>query len=122
MRIEKESINLVKNFLDLGVKIRHVKNLAPINFAVSNHGLIATVEEMDNGQMVQNLLTSNEFTYIKHFSSMFEQLWKGGLDARHRIKNIEDNVDFADIEIIQNPMESIIRRRYMVISANKKLN
>ena len=37
MRIEKESVNLVKKFLDLGVKIRHFKNLAPINFAVSNH-------------------------------------------------------------------------------------
>lgn len=122
MRIEKESINLVKKFLDLGVEIRHVKNLAPINFAVSNHGLIATVEEMDNGQMVQNLLTSNEFTYIKHFSSMFEQLWKGGLDARHRIRNIEDNVDFAEIEIIQNPVDSIARGWDMAISARKEIN
>ena len=49
MRIEKDSINLVKNFLKLGVKIRHVKNLAPINFAVSKHGLIATVEEISCG-------------------------------------------------------------------------
>ena len=122
MRIEKESINLVKKFLNLGVKIRHVKNLAPINFAVSKHGLIATVEEMHEGRMAQNLLTSNERSYIKHFSSMFEQLWKEGLDARFRIKDIEEKVGMAEIEIIQNPEDAIARGWDMVRSARKEVN
>jgi len=122
MRIEKESVNLVKKFLNLGVKIRHVKNLAPINFAVSKHGLIATVEEMDGGRMVQNLLTSNERSYIKHFSSMFEQLWKEGLDASYRIKDIEEKNGIAEIEIIQNPVDAIARGWDMVRSARKEVN
>ena len=122
MRIEKESVNLVKKFLNLGVKIRHVKNLAPINFAVSKHGLIATVEEMDGGRMVQNLLTSNEQSYIKHFSSMFEQLWKEGLDASYRIKDIEEKNGIAEIEIIQNPVDAIARGWDMVRSARKEVN
>jgi hypothetical protein len=122
MRIEKESVDLVKKFLNLGVEIRHVKNLAPINFTVSKHGLIATVEEMNGGRMVQNLLTSNERTYIKHFSSMFEQLWKEGLDASYRIKDIEENVGVAEIEIIQNPVNAIDRGWDMVRSARKEVN
>ncbi|MDP9305787.1 MAG: HAMP domain-containing histidine kinase, partial [Thermoproteota archaeon] len=122
MRIEKDSINLVKKFLKLGVKIRHVKNLAPINFAVSKHGLIATVEEMTGGGMIQNLLTSNEGSYIKHFTSMFEQLWKEGVDARYRIKDIEENVGIAEIEIIRNPIDSIARGWDMVRSARKEIN
>jgi two-component system sensor histidine kinase VicK len=122
MRIEKESVDLVKKFLNLGVEIRHVKNLAPINFTVSKHGLIATVEEMNGGRMVQNLLTSNERTYIKHFSSMFEQLWKEGLDASYRIKDIEENVGGAEIEIIQNPVNAIDRGWDMVRSARKEVN
>jgi len=122
MRIEKDSINLVKKFLKLGVKIRHVKNLAPINFAVSKHGLIATVEEMAGGGRIQNLLTSNEGSYIKHFTSMFEQLWKEGVDARYRIKDIEEKVGIAEIEIIRNPIDSIARGWDMVRSARKEIN
>jgi two-component system, OmpR family, sensor histidine kinase VicK len=122
MSIEKESVDLVKKFLNLGVKIRHVKNLAPINFTVSKHGLIATVEEMDEGRMVQNLLTSNERSYIKHFSSMFEQLWKDGLDASYRIKDIEEKIGIAEIEIIQNPMDAIAQGWDMVRSARKEVN
>ncbi|HXV88187.1 MAG TPA: ATP-binding protein [Nitrososphaeraceae archaeon] len=122
MRIEKDSVKLVKKFLKLGVKIRHVKNLAPINFAVSKYGLIATVEEMTGGGMIQNLLTSNEGSYIKHFSSMFEQLWKEGVDARYRIKDIEEKVGIAEIEIIRNPVDSISRGWDMVRSARNEIN
>jgi two-component system, OmpR family, sensor histidine kinase VicK len=122
MRIEKDSVNLVKKFLRLGVNIRHVKNLAPINFAVSKDGLIAAVEEMNGGGMVQNLLASNEGSYIKHFSSMFEQLWKEGIDARYRIKDIEEKVGIAEIEIIRNPVDSIGRGWNMVSSARKEIN
>jgi signal transduction histidine kinase len=122
MRIEKDSVKLVKKFLRLGVKIRHVKNLAPINFAVSKNGLVATVEEMKGGGMIQNLLTSNERSYIKHFTSMFEQLWKEGVDARYRIKDIEEKVGIAEIEIIRNPVDSIARGWDMVKSARKEID
>ena len=122
MRIEKESVKLVKKFLKLGVKIRHVKNLAPINFAVSKNGLVATVEEMKGGGMIQNLLTSNERSYIKHFTSMFEQLWKEGIDAQYRIKDIEEKVGIAEIEIIRNPVDSIARGWDMVKSARKEID
>jgi two-component system, OmpR family, sensor histidine kinase VicK len=124
MRIEKDSVNVVKKFLNLGIKIRHVNNLAPINFAVSKHGLITTVEEINEGGMgiVQNILSSNEGSYIKHFSSMFEQLWKEGIDARYRIKDIEKKVGIAEIEIIRNPVDSIARGWDMVRSARKEIN
>lgn len=122
MGIEKDSVKLVKKFLKLGVKIRHVKNLAPINFAVSKSGLVATVEEMKRGGMIQNLLASNERSYIKHFTSMFEQLWKEGVDARYRIKDIEEKVGIAEIEIIRNPVDSIARGWDMVRSARKEID
>lgn len=122
MRIEKDSVKLVKKFLKLGVKIRHIKNLAPINFAVSKNGLIATVEDMKGGGMIQNLLTSNERLYIKHFTSMFEQLWKEGVDAQYRIKDIEKKVGIAEIEIIRDPIDSIARGWDMVRSSRKEID
>ena len=122
MQIEKDSIKLVKKFLKLGVNIRHVKNLAPINFAVSENGLVATIEEMKGGGMIQNLLISNEKSYIKHYTSMFEQLWKEGVDARYHIKDIEERVVIAEIETIRNPVDSIARGWDMVRSAQKHID
>jgi hypothetical protein len=53
---------------------------------------------------------------------MFEQLWKEGLDARYRIKDIEEKVGIAEIEIIRNPVDSIGRGWDMVKSARKEID
>ena len=52
---------------------------------------------------------STERTYINHYNSIFEELWKNGIDATERIKDIEAGLDTAEIEIIQNPKEAIER-------------
>jgi two-component system, OmpR family, sensor histidine kinase VicK len=66
---DKVSIELVKTFINLGTQIRHVKKLASMNFVVGDKEVIATIEKMEGGKMVQSLLTSNEPMYIKHFYS-----------------------------------------------------
>jgi signal transduction histidine kinase len=53
---------------------------------------------------------------------MFEQLWKEGVDARYRIKDIEEKVGIAEIEIIRNPVDSIARGWDMVKSARKEID
>jgi nitrogen-specific signal transduction histidine kinase len=109
IKLEKDDIDLIKTFLDLGMQIRHVKNLSLMNFAVSDKALNATIEKMEGGKTVQNLLTSNDPNYVKHFYSIFEELWNDGIDAADRIKDIEEGVDLADIEVIQNPKTAITR-------------
>jgi two-component system, OmpR family, sensor histidine kinase VicK len=54
-------------------------------------------------------LTSNDPNYVKHFYSIFEDLWNDGIDAADRIKDIEEGIDFAEIEVIQNPKTAIAR-------------
>src|SRR5919197_1558300 len=103
--VDKDNADLVRRFLRLGVQIRHVKNMPPIDFAVSDKEMIATIDKMEGGEMVQSLLVSNESAYIDHFNSIFEELWKNGIDAEDRINAIEEGVDAEDIEIIQNPAE-----------------
>jgi phospho-acceptor domain-containing protein len=98
--IDKDSIDLVKLFLNIGVQIRHVKNLTPMNFAVDNRHFNATIDKMEGGKIMESLLTSNEPAYISHYNSIFEDLWKNGTDAVERIKEIEEGVDLADIEVI----------------------
>ncbi len=100
--IDKANIRLVKIFLEAGIKLRHVRNLPPMSFGVSDKQIAATIEKMESGRRVQSLLMSNEPLYLKHFSSIFEELWKNGMNASTRISEIEEGTE-SDIEVIQNP-------------------
>jgi signal transduction histidine kinase len=104
--IQKESLEIVKKFLDMGMQIRHVKNLPPMNFALGDREINATIEKMEKGKIVQSLLTSNEPLFIKHFHSIFENLWYSGIDAIDRIKELEQGIESEGIEIIRNPFEA----------------
>ena len=98
--IDKDSIDLVKMFLKEGIQVRHVKNLTPMNFAVDTKHFYATIDKMEEGKIMDSLLVSNEPAYISHYNSIFEKLWKNGVDAIERIKDIEAGVDLTDIEVI----------------------
>jgi two-component system sensor histidine kinase VicK len=116
--IDYESKDLVNIFLDAGIQIRHVKNLPPMNFAVDARYFHATVEKMERGKMMRSLLTSNEPVYVNHYNSIFEVLWKNGIDAVQRIRDINEGIDLADIEVI--PRSSRARIVYLELVRNAK--
>jgi signal transduction histidine kinase len=104
--IDRDSVEIVQQFLKIGMHIRHVKNIPPIDFAVSDKEMIATIEKLEgSGEMAKSLLSTNDQPYLAHFISIFEQLWKSGIDAKNRIRDIEEGIDTEGIEIIQNPVE-----------------
>src|SRR5215218_3972521 len=119
--IEKDSADLVRTFLNIGVQIRHVKNMPPIDFSVSDKEMMATIEKMEGGQMAQSLIVSNEPAYIDHFTFIFEELWKNGIDASDKIRDIEQGIDQANIEIISNPKEGIKRAWSIIKSAKEEV-
>jgi len=104
--IDKDNIELVKIFLNAGIQIRHLKNLTFMNFAVDDRYFYATIDKMENGNVMNNLLTSNEPAYIRHSSLIFEDLGKNGIDALDRIKDIEAGVYLSDIEVIPNSVRT----------------
>jgi two-component system, OmpR family, sensor histidine kinase VicK len=118
--INKDNVQLIKAYLDLGMKIKHIKNMSPMNFAVSYKKMYATIDEMKGGQIAKNLLISNDPAYIRHYISIFEDLWKNGVNAEDRIKEIEEGIDHqSTIEVIQNPEESI-KIAYDIIKSSKE--
>ncbi len=118
---KKDNIELVKTYLNSGIQIRHVKNLPPMSFGISDKEMSATIEKMEGGKKIQSLLISTEPLYIQHFTSIFEELWKDGVDARDRINDIESDTDLADIEVI--PSSSKARNLYLDIvkAASKEI-
>jgi two-component system sensor histidine kinase VicK len=120
--IQKESVELVRIFLDLGMQVRHVKNLSAMNFAVGDKEVNATIDKMEGGKMIQSLITSTEPIYVKHFYTIFEELWNKGIDAQQRICDIEEGIDETNIEIIPNPQEGIKNAWKIVKSARKEVS
>ncbi len=100
--IDNDNLRISKSYLDYGIQIRHMKNLPPMSFGVSDKEIAVTIEKMEGGKRVQSLLISSEPLYVKHFTSLFEEIWSNGIDAQHRMKQVEEGVE-SDIEVIQNP-------------------
>jgi two-component system, OmpR family, sensor histidine kinase VicK len=115
---EEESISLVKKFLDSGIQIKHIKDMPPLSFGVSDKEVAITIEKMEGGKMSQSFLISNEPLYVSHFNSLFDELWKKGDDATERIKTIEEGIESTNIEIIENPVESL-KLSYDVVRSAK---
>src|SRR6476619_6434385 len=119
--IDEKNIEIVKKFMALGIRIKHVKNLPPIDFAFSENEMIATLEKAEGGSLIKNLLVSNEPLYIEHFRSFFEELWASGVDGMNRISSIEEGLDSEGIEIIQDPTKVQGIATQMVDSAKEEI-
>ena len=101
--IDNGNLHISKLYLENGIQIRHMKNLPPMSFGVSDKEIAVTIEKMEGGRRIQSLLISNEPLYVRHFTSLFEEIWRNGIDGQHRIKQVEEEGVDYDIEVIQNP-------------------
>lgn len=119
--IDSSNVEIAKLYLDAGIKIKHVKNLPPMSFGVSDKEMGVTIERMEGGQIINSLLVSNEPLYVKHFASIFEELWRNGIEAKSRIQDIENGVETEGIEIFQNPAESLRIAFDMIKSAKDEV-
>jgi signal transduction histidine kinase len=100
---DKDAADLVKKFLNIGVQIRHVNNMPPIDFALSDKEIIATTEKTEGSEeIIKSLLVSNEQAYIGHFTFIFNELWRDAIDARERILSIEQGIEPEFFEVIND--------------------
>jgi hypothetical protein len=119
--VDSQNIEVVKLFLESGIQVRHAPNLPPMSFGLSDKKVAVTIEKMEGGELVQSLLVSNEPAYLKHFSTVFHELWQNGIEATERIKEIEAGIEPAKIEILKNPEEALLRSRKLVKSAKHEV-
>jgi signal transduction histidine kinase len=119
--IERDNVSLAKIFLGAGIRVRHVKNLPPMSFGVSDKEIAVTIEKMEGGKKVQSLLLSSEQAYVDHFKTIFDELWKNGIDLEYRIKDIEAGADLADIEVIHNSPRARVLYLSLVKSTEKEV-
>ena len=121
INIGKDNLELAKIFLESGIQIRHIKNMPPMNFGVSDKEVALTMEKMEGGSVSQSFLISNEPLYVSHFNSLFEELWKSGIDAAERIKDIKQGVYLADIEVVPSSAKAQDRYLNILKSASEEI-
>jgi hypothetical protein len=56
---------------------------------------------MEGGKLSRSFLISNDPVYTIHLNSVFEELWKNGIDAEDRIRDIEVGAEWANVEVIR---------------------
>jgi two-component system sensor histidine kinase VicK len=102
---KRQDIDTIQYFINLGVRVRHVRNMIPMTFAVTNKRFIATVQEAKGKGYAQTALISNEPNYVRDYNLLFEELWDKGIDASDRIRDIEQGTEPGLIEVIDNPLQ-----------------
>ncbi|MDQ3967495.1 MAG: hypothetical protein M3275_03765, partial [Thermoproteota archaeon] len=119
--IDNGNLYICKLYLEHGIQIRHVKNLPPMSFGVSDREIAVTIEKMEGGKRVQSLLISNEPLYVRHFTSLFEEIWRNGIDAATKIRNIEEGYELANVDVLPNTEESLRKGWTLVGSAKEEV-
>jgi hypothetical protein len=86
------------------MKIRHVENI-PISIILTDKDFNLIADSMKDGNLYSRELVSNNRTYLKLFASLFEYLWKNGINGL--------------IRVITNPDE-ILQLYYSLLRSSKK--
>ncbi|HET7389665.1 MAG TPA: hypothetical protein VFJ51_02495 [Nitrososphaeraceae archaeon] len=75
--IDKDNIDLVKKFLELGMQIKHIKNMPILNFAIGDREVSATIEEMEGErwsraflQVMNQSMSNTSNLFLKNYGRL----------------------------------------------------
>ncbi len=120
----REDAGLARLFLDIGVKIRSVRNLPPLNFLLTDKAFFSNTEKIDrkeDRETINSLFTSNDGLYINQYKTVFEELWKNGIDAIDIIEDIERGLDTERVDVISRSTNAENTYLDLLNSANKEI-
>ena len=52
VEVSKDNLDLVRKYIDLEIKVRHLKREPPLYFAVTDYNMMATIERMGDGDII----------------------------------------------------------------------
>jgi len=121
VEITRDNLEIVKELLDLGIQIRHIKDMSSIDYTVTSSDLIIAVKRTEKNDPSDSILYSNDPSYIDHFVNVFEELWKSSKDPERVIKSLEEETELSFIETIDDPEESVKLVSTLISSAKYEI-
>ncbi len=121
VEVSKNNLELVKKYIDLGIKVCHLKKEPPIYFAVTNTDIMASIERLGKGSINESILYSNDPIYIKRFKLMFERLWTDSRAGEEIAGIIQKDEEVPIIEAIESSDRTIRLIRDLISSAKHEI-
>ncbi|WP_458720315.1 ATP-binding protein [Candidatus Nitrosocosmicus sp. R] len=118
----KEDVELLRLFMDMGIKIRSIKNLPIINYLVTDKIFLSNIEgnhTSEYDKLITSMLVSNDPSYIRHYKTIFEDLWKNGIDVGDLINDIDLGYDPERIDIISRS-NNVLDLYHTIVQSSKK--
>lgn len=117
VEVSKNNLDLVKKYINLGIKVWHLKKEPPIYFAVTNSDMMASIERLGSGSINESVLYSNDPIYVKRFKSMFERMLTDSRAGEEIANLIQKDEEVPIIEAIESPGTTIRLIRNIISSA-----
>jgi two-component system sensor histidine kinase VicK len=120
----REDVNVAKLFMDIGIKIRSIRNLPPPNFLVTDRVFFSNSEKIDHNQdrkTIKQMFTTNDVLYINQYKLTFEELWENGIDAIDIIEDTERGLDTERVDIISRSNNAETTYLDLLRSSNKEI-
>ena len=101
------------------VELRHLEGIKG-NFAVSEKEYVATAIVQEE-QPVTQTIYSNAKSILDQHHYLFETLWSRAIPAQQRIREIEEGIPFQQIDVVQDPKQSLALYMDLVKSSKKEI-
>ncbi|WP_148686108.1 sensor histidine kinase [Candidatus Nitrosocosmicus hydrocola] len=121
VEVSKNNLELVKKYIDLGIKVCHLKKEPPIYFAVTNTDIMASIERLGKGSINESIFYSNDPIYIKRFKLMFERLWTDSRAGEEIAGIIQKDEEVPIIEAIESSDRTIRLIRDLISTAKHEI-
>ena len=119
--ITDDNITHCKELIKSSVsELRHLDGVKG-NFYVSENEYVSPAAIHEEGKPASNVVYSNVKEVVEQAQYLFETLWSRSLPADQRIKEIEEGIETAKIEIIRDPDEAIKLSRDLIKSAKHEV-
>jgi two-component system, OmpR family, sensor histidine kinase VicK len=105
--IEQPDVALAEACKVLGIEVRHTSKMPPLSFVCSRSEILASIQSVGERSLFKNVLSSDDPAYVSHLRSLFEEMWKDGIDGRKRIEEIASGAERATVKVIENSEESL---------------
>jgi two-component system, OmpR family, sensor histidine kinase VicK len=119
--ITNDNIPHIKELMILAVdELRHLEGIKG-NFMISEGEYLAPLILYEKGKIASQIIYSNVKELVEQQQYIFDTFWKKAISGEQRIREIEEGIEPSNIQVIQNPRESIELAYNIVKSAKEEV-
>jgi signal transduction histidine kinase len=105
--ITNENIPYIKELMRISVdELRHLDGIKG-NFMISEGEYLAPLILYEKGKIASQIIYSNVKELVEQQQYIFDTFWNKAISGEQRIREIEEGIEPSNIQVIQNPRESI---------------